>query len=206
MMGRYAFGNQPVVLHWNIARLAESLLPLIDADVNKAVDQVGPLIAEFPERFEIEYMKMMGKKLGLISFKEEDKKLVNFVLKQLEVKRLDYTVTFDLLTRSLLAKTAASQTREKLGECFDLWQKRLNEQHAGSQEVQAFMRQHNPVVVPRNHHVEAVIQDCEQTGKGTSAEKFLEVLRSPYEELAQTSAYQDPPKDGDKDYKTFCGT
>jgi uncharacterized protein YdiU (UPF0061 family) len=62
------------------------------------------------------------------------------------------------------------------------------------------------VVIPRNHHVEAVIQDCEQTGKGTSAEKFLEVLRSPYEELAQTSAYQDPPKDGDKNYKTFCGT
>jgi len=206
MMGRYAFGNQPVILHWNIARLAESLLPLINANGNEAVDQVEPLIAEFPARFEKEYMKMMGKKLGLISFKEEDKKLVNFVLKQLEVKRLDYTVAFDLLTRSLLSKTAASQTREKLGECFDLWQKRLNGQHAGSQEVQAFMRQHNPVVIPRNHHVEAVIQDCEQTGKGTSAEKFLEVLRSPYEELAQTSAYQDPPKDGDKDYKTFCGT
>jgi len=206
MMGRYAFGNQPVILHWNIARLAESLLPLINANVNKAVDQVEPLISGFPKRFEKEYMKMMGKKLGLISFKEEDKKLVNFVLKQLEVKRLDYTVTFDLLTRSLLSKTGTSQTREKLGECFDLWQKRLNEQHAGSQEVQAFMRQHNPVVIPRNHHVEAVIQDCEQTGKGTSAEKFLEVLRSPYEELAETSAYQDPPKDVDKDYKTFCGT
>ncbi len=64
-MGRYAFGNQPDILQWNIARFAECLLPLINADRNKAVDQVGPVIAEFPDRFEKEYMKMMGKKLGL---------------------------------------------------------------------------------------------------------------------------------------------
>jgi uncharacterized protein YdiU (UPF0061 family) len=68
------------------------------------------------------------------------------------------------------------------------------------------MRQHNPVVIPRNHHVEKVIQACEQTGRSTLAEKFLQVLRSPYEELAQTSDYQDPPSDGDENYKTFCGT
>jgi uncharacterized protein YdiU (UPF0061 family) len=68
------------------------------------------------------------------------------------------------------------------------------------------MRQHNPVVIPRNHHVEEVIQECEQAGKVTLAEKFLQVLRSPYEELAQTSGYQDPPSDGDEDYQTFCGT
>ena len=68
------------------------------------------------------------------------------------------------------------------------------------------MRQQNPVVIPRSHHVEEAIQECEQTGKATLAERFLRVLRSPYAELAQTSEYQDPPSDGDKNYQTFCGT
>jgi uncharacterized protein YdiU (UPF0061 family) len=205
-MGRYAFGNQPEILQWNIAGFAECLLPLINADRNKAVDQVGPVIAEFPGRFEKEYMKMMGKKLGLTFFKQEDQKLIISVLNRLKDRRLDYTVTFDLLTKSLTFEAAASQMNSELEECFDLWQKRLSEQHAGSQKVQELMRQHNPVVIPRNHHVEKVIQESEQTGKVTLAEKFLQVLRSPYEELAQTSEYQDPPSDGDEGYQTFCGT
>jgi len=205
-MGRYAFGNQPVILQWNLARFAECLLPLINADRNKAVDQVGPAIAELPDRFEKEYMKMMGRKLGLIFFKQEDQKLIVSVLNRLKDRSLDYTVTFDLLTKSLMSEAATFQMNNELEECFDLWQKRLSEQHAVPQNVQELMRQHNPVVIPRNHHVEEVIQACEQTGKAALAEKFLQVLRSPYEELAQTTEYQDPPSDGDENYQTFCGT
>ncbi len=205
-MGRYAFGNQPEILQWNIERFAECLLPLINADRNKAVDQVGPVIAEFPERFEKEYMEMMGKKFGLMSFRRKDRNLINSVLNRLKDRSLDYTVTFDLLTRSLMSEAAASQMNNELEECFNLWQKRLSEQNADSQKVQELMRQNNPVVIPRNHHIEKVIQACEQTGEGTLAERFLQVLRSPYAELAQTSEYQDPPSDGDKNYRTFCGT
>ena len=204
--GRYAFGNQPEIMQWNIARLAECLLPLINADKNKAIDKVGGIITEFPIRFEQVYMKMMGKKLGLTSFQQEDQKLLFSVLDQLKERRMDYTVTFDLLTKSLMSEVVASQMKNELEECFDLWQKRINEQAATSQEVHELMRQYNPVVIPRNHHVEAVIQECEETGKVTLAEKFLQVLRSPYEELAQTSQYQDPPSNGDEDYETFCGT
>ncbi len=204
--GRYAFGNQPEILQWNIARFAECLLPLINADRNKAIDQVGPVIAKISEGFEKEYMVMMGKKLGLMFFKQKDRNLIVSVLNRLKDKSLDYTVTFDLLTKSLMSETAASQMNSELEECFDLWQKRLSEQHAVAQDVQGLMRQHNPVVIPRNHHIEEVIQECEQTGKATLAERFLQVLRSPYAELAQTSEYQDPPSDGDKGYHTFCGT
>lgn len=205
-MGRYAFGNQPKIIHWNIARFAECLLPLIDADRNGAIDQVGPLIAELPDRFENEYMKMMGKKLGMTSLKQEDQKLIVSVLNRLKDRRLDYTVTFDLLTKSLMSEAAASQMNNELEEIFGLWQERLCEQHEASHKVQERMRQHNPVVIPRNHHVEEVIKECEETGRVTLADKFLQVLRSPYEELTQTAEYQDPPSDGDKNYKTFCGT
>jgi uncharacterized protein YdiU (UPF0061 family) len=149
---------------------------------------------------------MIGKKLGLTSFQQEDQKLLFSILNRLKERRMDYTITFDLLTKSLMSEAVASQVKNELGESFDLWQKRLSEQRARFQEVQDLMRQHNPVVIPRNHHVEAVIQACEQTGKATLAENFLQVLRSPYEELAETSLYQDPPGDGDKDYQTFCGT
>ena len=83
-MGRYAFGNQPEILQWNLARFAECLLPLINADRNRAVDQVGPVIAEFPDRFEKEYMKMMGRKLGLTFIKQEDQKLIVSVLNRLK--------------------------------------------------------------------------------------------------------------------------
>jgi len=205
-MGRYAFGNQPGILQWNIVRFAESLLPLINADRNKAIDQAGSVIAEFADRFEKEYMKMMGKKLGLTSIQPEDQKLIASVLNRLKDMRLDYTVTFDLLTQSLLSEAAASQMNDELGECFNLWQKRLSEQRAVSRSAQELMRRHNPVVIPRNHHVETVIQECEQAGEVTLADKFLQVLRSPYEKLPQTPEYQDPPSDGDKDYQTFCGT
>lgn len=205
-MGRYAFGNQPDILQWNIARFAECLLPLIHADTNKAIDQVGPVVADFPGRFEKEYNKMMSKKLGLASFTPEDRDLTKSVLNRLQEKRLDYTVTFDRLTQSLTSEAAASRIKNELGACYDLWQNRLSEQGEVSHDIQKRMRQHNPVVIPRNHHVERVIQDCEQTGYAGSAEKFLQVLRSPYKELAETSEYQDPPGDGDANYQTFCGT
>jgi len=206
-MGRYAFGNQPEILQWNIARFAECLLPLINGDGNKAVDAVRPVVEEdFPVLFEKAYMKMMGRKLGLISFREEDQLLIDAFLKRLKDGRSDYTVTFDLLTRSLTSETVETRMKDELGDCFDLWKKRLGSQKAASAEVQKLMRQHNPVVIPRNHHVEAVIQACVATGKATAVEKFLKVLRSPYEELTQTAQYQDPPSDGDKDYRTFCGT
>ncbi|NNL43384.1 MAG: YdiU family protein [Desulfobacterales bacterium] len=205
-MGRYAFGNQPAIAQWNLARFAECLLPLINADPNKAIDQVGLVITEFPHRFQQVYLKMMGRKLGLSSFEQEDQKLVFSFLDRLKEKGLDYTITFDLLTKSLISEAAASQMKNELEEDFDLWQKRLNQQDATPQEAQELMRQHNPVVIPRNHHVEAAIKECEQTGEVTLAKKFLQVLRSSYAELAQTSQYQDPPSDGDVNYQTFCGT
>lgn len=205
-MGRYAFGRQPEIAAWNMARFAESLLPLISDDSDKAIDQVGPVVAEFQNRFRQAYMEMMARKLGLTSLQEGDEELISSFLDRLKERRLDYTVTFDLLTKSLTSEAAASKISSELGECLHLWQKRLKGQEASLVEIQALMRKHNPLVIPRNHHVEELIQECEQSGNARPAEKFLQVLRSPYEELPQTSQYQDPPRDGDKGYKTFCGT
>ena len=204
--GRYAFGNQPRVLHWNLARLAESLLPVINADPDKAAALAEPVVAAFPEKFHNAYVKMLGEKLGFAADKATDENLIFSLLNRLRDRKLDYTVTFDRLTRSLVSEADASRMKDALGEIYDLWRQRLSRQNADVREIQKSMRQNNPVVIPRNHHMEAVIAECEKTGEAASAEKFLHVLRSPYEALEQTPGYQDPPSDNDKDYKTFCGT
>jgi len=189
-----------------MARFAECLLPMIDADEKKAVEIIKPMINDFSSRFEKEWAIMMGRKLGLESVVHEDRRLIDSFLDQLLKRHLDYTVTFHLLTLSLTSNHVATRIKHELESWYDLWKRRLEEQSKTVQEVEELMRRHNPVVIPRNHHLETVIRECEETGEASSAENFLEVLRSPYEELLQTSQYQDAPSDGDKDYQTFCGT
>lgn len=205
-VGRYAFGNQPGIVNWNLARFAECLLPLIDSNPERALDRVGPLVTDFPRRFETAFMTMMGKKLGIRKIQAEDRDLIVAVLRRMRKERLDYTVTFDGLTRSLTDDAAADAAKEGLGETFPRWQKRLNEQREERFDIQERMRRHNPVVIPRNHHVERVIEEGEETGSVVLAKKFLKVLASPYQRLAETPQFQDPPADGDAGYKTFCGT
>ena len=204
--GRYAFGNQPSITQWNLTRFAECLLPLIDDDPKKASDQLTPILAGFPAQIEKAYMTMMGKKLGLQTFQPEDKNLVVSLLEHLKEKKLDYTITFDLLTKSLTSETASSRIDHELGAWSELWKKRVRNQQDTLQDLQTSMRRHNPVVIPRNHHIEEVLRACVESGKALEAEAFLQVLRSPYQKRAQTSKYQDPPDDGDRGYQTFCGT
>jgi protein adenylyltransferase len=208
--GRYAFANQPVIAAWNLTRLAECLLPLVAADEQTATDRLGALLGAFPARFEAAYLQMMGRKLGLSNPQPGDLPLVTSLLEQLEARGLDYTVTFQRLGRSLTADASAHKLEGALegdlGDWFGRWQRRLADQDAAATEVQASMARHNPVVIPRNHHVEAVLRACEETGEAAAAEDFLEVLRSPYQELPRTARFQDPPADGDRGYQTFCGT
>ncbi len=206
MNGRYAFGNQPAITLWNLTRFAECLLPLMKDTPAKAVEQVTSILDEFSERFQQEYMTMMGKKLGLLSFRPEDQGLVVSFLQHLEKKKLDYTITFDRLTQSLTSEQAVFPRDEELGAWSELWTKRIREQREPLEEIQTCMRLHNPVVIPRNHHIEKVLRECMDSGEALAAEKILRVLRCPYQKLAQTSEYQDPPRDGDRDYQTFCGT
>jgi uncharacterized protein YdiU (UPF0061 family) len=205
-MGRYAFGNQPKILQWNMSRFGECLLPLLGDNPNNPVKLIELIIDEFPARFEQKYLAMMAAKLGLRDCLAGDKDLIAAVLDRFKQQGLDYTLTFDRMTRSLVCATTADQVKQDLGACFDRWQKRLHEQGEAPQAVFRRMRQTNPVVIPRNHHVEAAIRACEQEGDTERVERFLQVLRSPYEELAHTAEFQDLPADGDRFYRTFCGT
>tara|TARA_R110002110_G_scaffold415856_2_gene658413 strand:- start:14248 stop:15699 length:1452 start_codon:yes stop_codon:yes gene_type:complete len=204
--GRYSFGNQSYIAQWNMARLAECLLPLIDIDGAAAIDLIEPLILKFPERFNIAYMEMMGLKLGLFNFNSEDEVLVTLLVDLLKKKKMDYTIFFYNLTASLTSNSFESSLRSELGEWYDLWSNRIKIQNHTQEEIFDLMTKNNPVVIPRNHHVESIIQDCLTTRTVTTANEFLNVLRSPYQTIHQTEKYQDPGQSIDKDYQTFCGT
>lgn len=204
--GRYAFGNQPSIALWNLTRLAECLLPLISNDEQAAIARVEPLLKTFAESFQQSYFAMLGKKLGMTAISLDDRGLVEELLQVMLLQKLDYTQTFIDLTLSLDDEMTAGSLKETFGEWYSGWRGRLD-QSADTLEIsQSLMQANNPVVIPRNHHVEAVLKNCEETGNTDAVDDFLKVLRSPYRELPETTRYRDLPADGDNSYQTFCGT
>lgn len=204
--GRYAFGNQPAIVHWNMARFAEALIPLVDMDEALAVDALGERLDGFSRIFKQRYLKMMACKLGISPLTETDEVVIVALLDRLEQRRLDYTTSFDRLTRSLSNQSIDQQLQEDLGIWYTDWRQRLASQDEENQVIQARMRQANPVVIPRNYHMEQVIQACLACGDSTAAISFLEVLTAPYQEQNNTRQYQVVPEDADIGYRTFCGT
>jgi len=204
--GRYAYGNQPTIVAWNLTRLAECLLPLVAPDQDAAIERLNPKLDAIQGRFERSWLRMMGRKLGLAAPGPDDVSLVTSLLEQMQREALDFTVLFERLRRSLDSADEAAALKQDLGEWYERWRARLDDQPAALPEVAASMSQHSPVVIPRNHHVEAAIARCTETLDPAPAERLLEVLRAPHEALPRTAEYQDPPADGDRNYRTFCGT
>ena len=147
---------------------------------------------------------MMGRKLGLAEAQPDDRGLVTSLLNRMKQRSLDYTVLFARLGGSLSADDPPADLERDLGDWYGRWRARLSDRCAD--EAEELMRRHNPVVIPRNHHVEAVIEACTDALDPAPAQRLLDVLRAPYEELAHTADYQDPPTDNDRGYQTFCGT
>lgn len=215
--GRYAYGNQANIALWNMTRFAESLLPLClkeqpaNSDAEPEVkedllEQIKDLINGFAGRFERAHQQMLAAKLGFIETKDGDEAIMLDILEQLTTRKLDYTQTFDHLTKSLSDDTSHQYLTEQLADTYDTWRQRVIQQDMATDAIQAAMRQQNPLVIPRNHHVEAVLQACESSGNPEAALNFLAVVRSPYQEIANTHQFQDSGEGFDGDYQTFCGT
>ena len=195
--GRYAFGNQPSIAQWNLARLADALLPLLDEDQNKAIEVGEEIIHSFKEKYEIKFHKMMKKKLGLITDEVDDVILIQELLDTMEKNKLDYTNTF----RDLMNDKVNNET---LKIFKDKWKIRIDKQNRSHEEVLTLMRNNNPVVIPRNHKVEESLKEAHK-GNLVSFNNLLNALKDPYTERSDL-LYQQPAPETDKKYKTFCGT
>ncbi|MFK8022313.1 MAG: YdiU family protein, partial [Ilumatobacter sp.] len=211
--GRYAYGNQPGITQWNLARLAEPLLALIDADVDRAIDVATALLGEFPERYAVHRAAGLAAKLGLDSLPVDDDSLGDDLMSLMHAANADFTATFRSLsdvvrgddTRFVgaLSKLASSDVEE--------WLARFRDAHAASgHETPAAMDAVNPIYIPRNHLVEealaaAVVGD--QVGDLGPFEQLMDVLADPFTERPGLDRYAAPaPADFLDGYQTFCGT
>jgi len=184
---RYAYKNQPTIGAWNLARLAESLLPLIGINQEKAAELVRAEIANYTTHYEKYWHEGMYRKLGIAHPKPNDVELITELLSAMKVHKLDYTNTFHKLSND-----------ESILE-IDIWQqkwcKKLTKQ---SMEV---MKAHNPAVIPRNHHVEEALKSAED-GDYAEMHNLLAALHNPY---TYHPKYSKPPEEITC-YRTFCGT
>ncbi|MEP7117368.1 MAG: protein adenylyltransferase SelO [Acidobacteriota bacterium] len=204
--GRYAYGSQPAIAQWNLARLAEALLPLIDADSARAVSLANDAIARFEERFAQAWLHGMRAKLGLFTVEADDAELAHGLLAWMRDTRADFTNSFRGLSVSASA-AAASPVPADAAFCAwrDRWQARQTRQAQTATEMAALMQRHNPAVVPRNHQVEAALTAAVSAGDLDPLETLIGVLAAPYDAAAPAEFTSPPPPDS-APYRTFCGT
>lgn len=206
--GRYAYGRQPAVAAWNLARLAEALLPLIDTNEKRAAERAEEVVLGFEGRFRTHWMGGVRSKLGLFEEAEGDADLLGELFAAMKVAGADFTRTFRALSDVRVVKGGAepvSALDGVPGSWLEAWRKRLSRQEQCAEEAVALMRRHNPVYIPRNHIVERALDDA-QGGNMKSVEDLLEVLAKPFEEQPGKEEYAHPPVRMDPGYRTFCGT
>jgi uncharacterized protein YdiU (UPF0061 family) len=201
--GRYAYANQPPIAQWNLARLAEAMLPLFDRDRNKAMERATAAIGRFSNVFDQHWLDGMRAKLGLFTQEDEDQSLVNDLLGWMDRRSADFTNTFRLLTSGRLAGHPAEADAE-----WEIWSRRLKarreRQRQAAAEAEALMRRHNPAVIPRNHLVEAALLAATRDDY-SAMERLLDVLATPYDHERDLPMFSEPSPDEGR-YRTFCGT
>ncbi|MEY5013391.1 MAG: hypothetical protein RLY69_1106, partial [Verrucomicrobiota bacterium] len=201
--GRYAYDKQPEIARWNLARLAEAMLPLLHEDEKTAVDLANEVLGEFEANFQSHWLAGMKNKLGLISDELGDADLIRDWLEWMRQNRMDFTHSFRALSDER-AITAPCFADDAFVAWHDRWQERLKRQSASFSDVARHMRSHNPSVIPRNHKVEEALAATSQHGDFTVLKRLLSALAQPYAE--RDDEYTCPPPATDKPYRTFCGT
>ena len=201
--GRYAFGNQPNIAEWNLARFAESILPLFDLDNKKAISIAEQEINNFKDIFKNNFTKMMKGKLGLISNEIEDDKLMKDLFQLMFKNEADYTNTFVYLMNG-------SVPQEKLikDKNFIEWKNKWNSRLSRNQDIikaKELMTKNNPIIIPRNHLIESALSKAEQ-GNLDEFNKLISALKDPYKDNGQYTGLKNPAPQSEKKYQTFCGT
>ena len=208
--GRYAYGNQPAIAHWNLMRFGETLLPLIGGDQDAAIASATAVLETFPDRYRRHWSRGMGAKLGLAEARPEDKELFDDLLGLMHAQGADFTSTFRALAASLRGDDEPMRALLDDPASFDAWRDRwkarVSEDGGEPEAVAAAMDGVNPLYIPRNHRVEEALE----AATGGDLEPFRrlsEVLADPFEERPGLESYAEPaPAELNADYRTFCGT
>jgi uncharacterized protein YdiU (UPF0061 family) len=211
--GRYAYGNQPPVAHWNLSVLTQSLLPFLDVDQDKALASGQAAIDAFPDLYQAAFMNNMLKKLGLKKIAENDAKLIQDLLTQMHENQMDFTLTFRYLSDLLNLKTASGggvgslvELPESFAPWLERWQKRLSLHPVDAFKRQKAMYAVNPVYIPRNHLVEEAISAAEKHQDFGPFNRLVDILANPFEFNRTNTRHAIPPRPEQVVRQTFCGT
>ena len=198
--GRYSFANQPSIIQWNLVRLAECLLPLIDKDEKRSIEIAQNLINTFSSLFKDKWLQMMKKKLGIKDQSEDDEELINNLIKWMQQKKPDFTNTFCNLMNYDHADDEEFEDDE-----FNNW-KREWKKRVESKEYLDVMMSCNPTLIPRNYLVEEALSEAETDGKFDKFNELNAIISSPYQLKKVNIKYLETPSKTNIPYKTFCGT
>ena len=201
--GRYAFSNQPPIAKWNLARFAECLIPLIDKNEDQAIKTATQIIDNFQTIYEQKWLDMMKSKLGLTGDNKDDLKLINSLLNWMEESKADYTNTFCYLMDMPIKDETYNDKR--FIDWVKAWNNRSTLNNSNKENQIQFMKKVNPVIIPRNHKVEAALSDADKNNYETLY-KLLSVIQNPYNPKVDVLEYQSPAPESKEKYQTFCGT
>jgi uncharacterized protein YdiU (UPF0061 family) len=209
--GRYAYGAQPAIIAWNMARLAQALLPVIDSEPEQAVAAAQELLDGFPDLMERAWLEVMAAKLGIASVRADDRQLIMSLLTAMDSGNADFTNTFRALVDAAGSEDGAADVRDQFDDpaVYDGWapgwRERLAEE--GDDGRLERMRRANPAFIPRNHRVEEALAAAIESDDYQPLESLMEVLRRPYDDQPEAADFREPPAPAFEDsYRTFCGT
>jgi uncharacterized protein YdiU (UPF0061 family) len=210
--GRYAFGNQPPIASWNLARFAETLLPLLAGDQDEAVSIAQDALRRFDPQFQARLVAGFRRKLGLATEEAEDVELIKALLDTMQRGEADFTLVFRRLSEAAGQAGGAEACRSLFTDPaeFDTWEsrwrQRLSREPASAEARQAAMLRANPLFIPRNHLVEAVIEAAVERNDFAPFEALLGVIAKPFEAQPGREDYARPPAAHERVLATFCGT
>ena len=203
-MGRYAYINQPIIAQWNVAKFAETLLPIMNGNNQKNTELLKCLIDKMADSYKKKWLTMMGSKIGLFDIREGDEKLITTLLSWMHKNNADYTNTFIALGQN--TKPTLKPYNQKDFEAWYMkWKIRLKNNSQPIHAALCMMKENNPVVIPRNHKVNDALNEADNENLKPFTD-LLSILESPYENNESLKTYQDPPKANERVYQTFCGT
>ncbi len=207
LRGRYAYGNQPRIAQWNLARLAETLLFLIDPDGNRAVARATEVINAFPEQYECHWLKGMRAKLGLVTEEEADLNLATEFLNAMAGKKVDYTLAFRYLADEALGREEPVRELFTDPSAYDLWsghwRARLAREAVAPLARAQAMRRANPAFIPRNHRVEESLSAAVESGDYAPFKTLLNILSRPFDDQPEFAAFAQPAPEAQERYQTF---
>jgi uncharacterized protein YdiU (UPF0061 family) len=210
--GRYAFANQPPIARWNLTRLAEALLPLLAEEQDAAVALAEAALGKFAGHLETAFLAGMRRKLGLFTEHSDDVALISGLLDAMKLGAADYTLTMRHLGEAADESLGDGRLRALFKDQSGLdswladWRRRLAQEPMPGPERRAAMNAVNPLFIPRNHRIEAVIEAAVERDDFGPLEELITVLATPYDEQPRRMDYALPPTPQERVLQTFCGT